>query len=177
MEMNVTSHMPSRMPPGTEYMRESDPEGNTSHEAFIPHPSNDPSDPLNWSPKWKWIVVINQSLYVFFSIVAALSIAPVTPIFVQDFQTTPGVVSLFTGVVVIVLGYSNFIIVPFSNLFGRRAACLATGVIILISNIWQAVAQGPGSFYGARALNGLGAGVNESLMVQVRSLRCILYKP
>jgi MFS family permease len=122
---------------------------------------------LNWSTKWKLVVIFNQAIFVLFSIIPALSIAPVTPIFIQEFGTTPATVSLFLGVCVIVLGYANFIIVPFSNIFGRRAACLITGAIVIGSNIWQTTAKDTGSFFGASALNGLGGAVNESVMVQV----------
>jgi len=104
---------------------------------------------------------------VLFSIIPALSIAPVTPIFMMDFHATQATVALFLGVCVITLGYANFIIVPFSNVFGRRAACLITAAIIIGSNIWQALAKDTGSFFGARALNGVGGAVNESIMVQV----------
>lgn len=161
----------AEMPPGTELMRNTThhhlAETQGSHQVLIPTPSNDPADPLNWSTKWKLIVIFNQASYVLFSIIPALSIAPVTPIFIAEFQTTPATVSLFLGVCVIVLGYANFIIIPFSNIFGRRAACLITGAIVIGSNIWQATAKDTGSFFGARALNGLGGAVNESVMVQV----------
>ena len=65
------------------------------------------------------------------------------------------------------LGYANFIIIPFSNIYGRRAACLVTAAILVGSNIWQALVKSTGSFFGARAMTGIGGAVNESIMVQV----------
>ena len=90
-----------------------------------------------------------------------------TPILMQQFHASEATVSLFLGVTVITLGWANFYIIPFSNIFGRRAACLATSAVLIASNIWQATAKTTGSFFGARALNGLSGAVNESLMVQV----------
>jgi MFS family permease len=161
----------AQMPPGTELMRNTTShhmaEGPKSHQVLVPTPSNDPTDPLNWSMKWKLITAINQSLFVVFSIIPALSIAPVTPIFIQYFGATPATVSLFLGVCVITLGWANFIIIPLSNIFGQRFICLVTALIVIGSNIWQASAKNTSSFFGARALNGVGSAVNESVMVQV----------
>lgn len=159
------------MPPGTELMRSTTNhhmvESQTTHQVLLPTPSNATKDPLNWSLKWKLIVVLNQTFFVLFSIFPALSIAPMTPIFIEGFGASPATVALFLGVCVITLGYANFVIIPFSNVFGRRAACLVCGAIIVASNIWQALAKDTGSFFGARALNGVGTAINESVMVQV----------
>ena len=158
-------------PPGTEIMRSTIHhrvvEAQTSHQVLIPVPSNDLEDPLNWSWKWKTVSIVNQVLCVFFPIIPALSIAPVTPVFVKEFHTSESNVSLFTGVCVLTLGFANFIIVPFSNTFGRRAACLCSVIVIICANIWQALAKDTGSFFGARALIGIGGAVSESVMVQV----------
>lgn len=158
-------------PPGTELMLNTTShhmvEEPRSHQVLIPAPSNDPTDPLNWSMKWKLAVIVNQASFVLFSILPALSIAPVTPIFMKYFGATEATVALFLGVVAITLGWANFIIIPFSNIFGRRAACLVTSALIIGSNIWQACAKDTGSFFGARALNGVSTAVNESIMVQV----------
>lgn len=168
---SVAADVLTDMPPGTELMRNTTyhhmAESQASHQVLVPTPSSDPTDPLNWNTKWKLLVIINQAFFVLFSIIPALSIAPVTPIFMKEFGATEATVSLFLGVCVITLGYANFIIIPFSNIFGRRAACLVTGIIIIVSNIWQATAKTSGSFFGARALNGIGGAVNESVMVQV----------
>jgi hypothetical protein len=72
-----------------------------SNVVLVPQPSNDPSDPLvsseellisphhadtygkNWTPKWKTLVLANQGFFVFTSIIGTLSIAPLTPIYMQ----------------------------------------------------------------------------------------------
>jgi MFS family permease len=72
-----------------------------------------------------------------------------------------------TGLVIISLGYANFWIVPFSDVFGRRPATLICALIALVASIWQAVATSYNSLLGARFVSGLGAAANESLMVIV----------
>lgn len=159
------------MPPGTELMRNTAnrrmPELSDSHQVLVPVPSDDLADPLNWSFSRKLTIVVVQAFYVLFSILPTLSIAPVTPIFLEEFHTDPATVSLFLGVAVITLGYMNFILVPFSNIFGRRATCLITAAVVVGGNIWLSLAKGTRSFLAARVFNAMGAAANETLMVQV----------
>jgi predicted MFS family arabinose efflux permease len=72
-----------------------------------------------------------------------------------------------TGAAVIALGYANLVIIPFSNIFGRRLTSLICAMTCVLSNIWQAVATSYGSFLAARVVSGLGAAANESIMTVV----------
>jgi MFS family permease len=65
---------------------------------------------------------------------------------------------------VILLGYFNFIIIPCSEIFGRRITLLVCALVNLAASIWQAAAGSYGSFLGARVLAGTGAAANESIM-------------
>lgn len=62
------------------------------------------------------------------------------------------------------LGYANLLIVPFSNVFGRRPTIIICGLICVAANIWQAEVKTYRSFIGARVISGLGAAANESIM-------------
>lgn len=93
--------------PGTEIVyRETDSDSTSSQElVLIPNPSDNPDDPLvsslllfsavllnrltglqNWSTTWKTIVIVNQFVFVFVSILTPLSIAPLTQIFEAEFH-------------------------------------------------------------------------------------------
>lgn len=74
------------------------------------------------------------------------------------------------------LGYANFIIVPLSNLLGRRFTILVCGVICILANIWQAEATSYNSFIGSRVISGLGAAANESIMPMVVADIMFLHK-
>jgi MFS family permease len=65
---------------------------------------------------------------------------------------------------VITLGYFNFIIIPCSEMFGRRITLLVCALLNLIACVWSATATSYGSFLGARILTGTGAAANESIM-------------
>lgn len=93
--------------------------------------------------------------------------SPMFPLFAETFSLSETQLPLITGVTVMVLGFSNFIVIPFSNIFGRRAASLTFGVLFLVTCIWQAVAKSYGSFMASRAIIGIAAAPSETLMVQV----------
>ena len=129
--------------------------------------------------------MFTQGFFVLFTNITALSIAPLTPIYVAQFQTSLSRVALLvrflwkcfaialtdlpwqTGACIIALGYANFVIIPCANVFGRRPVMITCGLIALASDIWQATAKDYNSFIGARVLNGLGSASNESIMTIV----------
>lgn len=79
----------------------------------------------------------------------------------------PTQLSLLTGALVITAGYANFIVIPFSNVFGRRATSLVMSLVFIGACVWQAMAQSYGSLLGARVLAGFAIAPSETLMVQV----------
>lgn len=139
----------------------------SSDMRLIPAPSASLSDPLNWSPAWKYAVVVNQAVFVFVSIMTPLAIAPLTQIFEMEFGKTLPQVNMLFGAAAITLGYANFAIVPAANVFGRRPTLLVCGVICMLANIWSALVTSYDSFIGARVVSGIGAAANESIMPMV----------
>ncbi|KAI2466338.1 putative MFS transporter [Annulohypoxylon bovei var. microspora] len=134
---------------------------------LIPQPTSNLDDPLNWSTTWKSIIIFNQFVFVFVSILTPMAISPLSLIFETEFDKTLPEVNMLFGVAAITLGYSNFVIVPAANLWGRRPVILVCGLICILANIWQALVTSYPSFLGARVISGLGAGANESIMPMV----------
>jgi len=54
-----------------------------------------------------------------------------------------------------------------SNIFGRRPISIFFGLLVVLTNIWQALATTHSSFLAARACNGVVAATSETIMVQV----------
>ena len=75
-----------------------------------------------------------------------------------------------TGVCILVLGFSNFIWVPISTNFGRRAVLIWSSLVCFASMIWRARATSYGSFMGACVLNGIGAGPAETMQPGIISI-------
>lgn len=113
------------------------------------------------------LVIMSQFVFTFISVESALSVAPMFPLLGAEFKLNEQQLSMLTGATVIMAGYANFIIIPFSNIFGRRAATIITGAVCVASCVWQAVAKTHGSLLAARIVNGFGAAADEAVMMQV----------
>ncbi|KAJ5101266.1 transmembrane transporter [Penicillium alfredii] len=113
------------------------------------------------------IIIATQFLYTFVTVESALSLAPMFPMLKKEWDLNQTQLSLLTGACVLALGYANFLIVPFSNIFGRRLAGLSLGVLVILTELWEALATSHHSFLAARVVNGLTTATAESLMVQV----------
>ncbi|KAK8105573.1 MFS general substrate transporter [Apiospora kogelbergensis] len=155
--------------PGTEVVFKENGELAEEELVLVPHPSNNFDDPLNWSTTWKTIIIANQFLFVFISIMTPLAIAPMTQIFEAEFHKTLPQVNMLFGAAAITLGYANFLIVPAANVFGRRPVIIICGLICILANIWQGLVTSYSSFIGARVISGIGAAANESIMPMVIS--------
>ncbi|KAM3085823.1 hypothetical protein ACMFMG_002882 [Clarireedia jacksonii] len=82
--------------------------------------------------------------------------------YIKEFDSDLASVVQFTGVAILVLGFSNFIWVPIQNCYGRRPVLIFSTAICFGSSIWRAKATSYGSFMGACVLNGIGAGSCET---------------
>lgn len=109
----------------------------------------------------------SQCLFTWISVTGALSIPPMFPLIGEEFHLNNNQLSLLTGITVITLGFANFIIVPLSNIFGRRTISLLFSVMIMLTSIWEASATSHRSFLAARAVNGLVCATSESIPIQM----------
>ncbi|KAI1325202.1 serine/threonine kinase 16 [Xylariaceae sp. FL0255] len=133
-----------------------------SQQVLVPQPSADPHDPLNWSLRWKVSAIIAASFTTFTQGYGPLSLAPLFGDLIAAFDCTLAEAVQFTGVSILVLGFSNFVWVPISTSFGRRPVIIVSQIICLGSSIWRARAPTYNSFMGACILNGIGAGPAET---------------
>ncbi|KAL2050607.1 hypothetical protein ABVK25_009115 [Lepraria finkii] len=138
-----------------------------SHRVLVPQPSDDPNDPLNWTGFWKFSTLTCATAATFVQGMGPLALAPMLPQLIEAFDSNLDAVIQFTGVAILVLGFSNFIWVPLSTSFGRRPVYLASLLICFGSAIWRAKATTYGSFMGACVLNGIGAGPAETIQPNV----------
>ena len=113
------------------------------------------------------LVITTQFLYTFVTVESALSMAPMFPLLAKEFHLDQTQLSLLTGASVLALGYANFVIVPCSNVFGRRMTSLLFGIFVILTSLWEALATSHRSLLAARVMNGLSTATSESIMVQV----------
>lgn len=76
---------------------------------LVPQPSDDPNDPLNWSPAWKAATIASVAVATFSQGFGPLALSPMFPALMKAFDTDLAGAVQFTGVCILVLGFSNFI--------------------------------------------------------------------
>ncbi|KAJ5936558.1 hypothetical protein N7466_003008 [Penicillium verhagenii] len=113
------------------------------------------------------LVITVQFLFLFVSVESALSMGPMFPLFAAEFHLDDTELSLLTGACVMALGFSNFLIVPCSNIFGRRLTSLVFCLLGMASCIWQALGSSYNSILAARVVNGIATATSETLLMQV----------
>ena len=136
-------------------------------QVLVPQPSDDPADPLNWNRWWKFSVMFWVTAVSFTQALGPLALAPMFPELIEKFDSDLAGVVQFTGVSILVLGFSNFLWVPVATAIGRRPVALASTALCIGSMIWRAKAQTYNSFMGACILNGIAAGPGETLQPAV----------
>jgi MFS family permease len=122
------------------------------------------------------LIISVQFIYTVITVERASSMAPMFPFLAAEFKLNDQQVSLLSGVCILGLGYANFVIVPCSNIFGRRFTSILLGALLTRSSIWGALAKSYTSLLAARVINGAATATNESLMVQVVADVLFLHK-
>ncbi|KAF9891879.1 hypothetical protein FE257_002841 [Aspergillus nanangensis] len=138
-----------------------------SDSVLVPQPSQDPHDPLNWNRYWKLGVISISTAVTFTQGMGPLALAPMFPQLMETFESDLASVVKFTGVCILVLGFSNFFWIPIQTAYGRRPVLIFSTLICLVSNIWRALATSYGSYMGACVLNGFGAGPAETSQPEI----------
>lgn len=91
--------------PGTEILLD---QADESQRILVPQPSDDPCDPLNWNSFWKATTTASVTFMSFAQGFGPLAIAPMFPELAKEFDSDLSSVVQFTGVSILVLGFSNF---------------------------------------------------------------------
>lgn len=81
----------------------------STHRVLVPQPSDDRHDPLNWCTFWKLSTLTCATAASFVQGMGPLALAPMFPQLIHAFQSNLTDVVQFTGVAILVLGFSNFI--------------------------------------------------------------------
>lgn len=158
--------------PGTEVMtdlRSMHFVSDSKHHVLIPHPSDDPRDPLNWTKTWKVLLATGSFLTAFINALGPLSIAPQAPALMIEWDRSLSDILQFSGICILVLGFSNFFWVPLATKYGRRVALIFSTLIGTGACIWRAEAKSYNSFMGAVVIHGFSVGVCETISPMIIS--------
>ncbi|OKL64099.1 hypothetical protein UA08_00624 [Talaromyces atroroseus] len=138
-------------PPGT--IRLADVNASGGETVILqPRPSDDPNDPLNWSP---WRKYVNMGLACFYVAMAAEFINANTPTW-DPMETQLGFTdeilndSYAAGCAALAVG--SVILIPFALKYGRRPLYVVSTVVQFAVSIWSAKMQTVGDLMGINVI-------------------------
>ncbi|KAL5332308.1 major facilitator superfamily domain-containing protein [Aspergillus crustosus] len=133
----------------------------------LPVPSKDPNDPLNYT-KWEKIGIIVSCCWISaMSLSLVGGLGAILEVFFEMYlskgYTTNEVVWLSTFPSLFV-GIGNFVVLPLALLYGRRFTTIVSTVVLLAATIGCAVCDTWEQHLALRIIQGLAAGVTESVL-------------
>lgn len=132
---------------------------------LIPHPSNNPKDPLNWSRRRKLIQVFCLILFCYGGGVASCCIYPLLEEIAADPSANVTIDNLNngTGYNFLFLGLGQFLMTPLAQQFGKRPAYLLAMLGNLVFCLWMPYIHSNGQWIASQILSGLFYAPIESL--------------
>ncbi|CAK7237905.1 hypothetical protein SBRCBS47491_010200 [Sporothrix bragantina] len=122
---------------------------------FLPRPSNDPHDPLNW-PSWiKFCILLQVCLLAALGTLNTAIINPAYGPLSEEFGISKVRASYQTTIVIALNGVGPLIWTPLARVYGRRPIYLFTTLLGFASALGSAYAKNFGQLIGARVFNGL----------------------
>lgn len=129
-----------------------------------PQPSNNPQDPLNWSPRRKALATACTTLFTFTNGFSASNLYSIlTPLSEQRPALTIAILNAGTGYLFLLAGLGLLIWQPLALQYGKRPVYLASILGLLLMNVWGVYVRSAGEWYARSVLTGFFAAPVEAL--------------
>ncbi|KAL4860845.1 hypothetical protein BDV12DRAFT_208751 [Aspergillus spectabilis] len=150
-------------PPGTIVLEDR----RASHTELIlsPTPSDDPNDPLNWSPLRKGVNFALTCSYVCFTFVLIDINSLAYRAYIAELGLTYATFNMASGSSFIGLALGCLFFLPCVHKFGRRPIYLLSAVVQFASAAWWANFHKAGELIGVSLLAGLAGSISEAIVM------------
>lgn len=128
-----------------------------------PTPSDDPDDPLNWTPRRKWTAVACVLIYTLGACIPTAAIYSVLPNIEANTNITLSELNNGTGYMFLFLGLGCLIFQPLALQFGKRPIYLFSMLATALICVWPPYTKSNGEWVASKILQGFVGSSMESL--------------
>ncbi|KAF2176593.1 MFS general substrate transporter [Zopfia rhizophila CBS 207.26] len=123
-------------------------------DLVVSFPPNDPSNPRNWPPTRKWLMIAAIMPIDLSVSWGASGFSPVTPDFANDMHVSTEIATLGLSMYVLGLAFGPMSLAPLSEYFGRRPIYIISYGIFLLLLLGTTSVETLGGFLVLRLLSG-----------------------
>ncbi|KAF2468820.1 MFS general substrate transporter [Lindgomyces ingoldianus] len=135
-----------------------------------PQPSDNPNDPLNWSPMWKNSIMIILAFSSGVTTALGPMVTPGIRVVAMKYRVSLDMVSsLIIGFLAFWIGFTTFFTASGANIWGKRPFFVLSTVLLLATNVWGFFATSFPSLAVMRVVQGIASAPLETLVTSTVS--------
>lgn len=131
---------------------------------YVPQPSTDANDPLNWSKRWKSVHLVICLLYVLINAAGLNWTSTVYTELMIEFNCTYNELNVTSGMQYLFLAIGCWLSEVGLSLYGKRVTYIVLSLLIVLASVVFAAKETYGGLMAYSVINGLGIAPMDTLV-------------
>lgn len=131
---------------------------------LVPQPTDDPQDPLRWTPPRKMQAMVVALMWCFFVAATISGLSPAYLLIEKDTGISVADLSTGNGIMFLFLGWGTMLSQTLALACGRRPTLVVSVLLTSAVTVWTAYVKSRGEFYINRVFLGIMASPQETLI-------------